>query len=261
MRITCPECSAGFDVPDGAITKKGRKLRCSQCKHQWHQMPVVEEAAAAPDDEAPQDTMDEAGDPGDGDGAQGFSMFGTGGRDPGAEADDDEFDDPPIPDRGAFGRGKPEGRARPPIALFVLVGLLLLIPGILLGARAPLVAMVPAISPLFDAVGLHVSVPGENLIIQNVGAWRKVDGGVEVMLIQGEIHNPTRMMQSVPVLRGTMEDAAGRLLESAPYTPEAAILVPGDTLAFHYEIPNPNPQAVRVTVTFSDEDRQGGLGH
>ena len=40
MRITCPECFAQFDVPDGAIKETGRKLRCGQCKHQWHQLPI-----------------------------------------------------------------------------------------------------------------------------------------------------------------------------------------------------------------------------
>ena len=43
MRITCPECFAQFDVPDGAIKETGRKLRCGQCKHQWHQLPIPDE--------------------------------------------------------------------------------------------------------------------------------------------------------------------------------------------------------------------------
>ena len=43
MRIICPECFAQFDVPDGAIKETGRKLRCGQCKHQWHQLPIPDE--------------------------------------------------------------------------------------------------------------------------------------------------------------------------------------------------------------------------
>ena len=41
MRIKCPDCFAQFDVPDGAIKEDGRKLRCGQCKHQWHQLPII----------------------------------------------------------------------------------------------------------------------------------------------------------------------------------------------------------------------------
>lgn len=286
MHITCPECDSGFDVPDNAITKKGRKLKCSQCQHKWHQMPVAaapapaaapkpkKKAAPPPVEDAGGDDDAEEGGGGDidfGDGADsagegdeasdedhGFSMFGGGEGDPDAEGD---FDAPPIPRRNSMGgEAKPSRRGRY-IAIAAAVLFLLVIPGGLVGARAPLVNAVPAISPLFDAIGLHVPVPGEALIIQNVGAWRKTEGGVERMLIKGQIRNDTQMMQSVPVLRAVIKDAAGADLQSAPYALEAALLVPGDVLDFAYEIPNPGPDAARVTVTFSDEERQGGFGY
>ncbi|MDA0340978.1 MAG: zinc-ribbon domain-containing protein [Proteobacteria bacterium] len=270
MRIICPECDSGFEVPDGAIPAKGRKLKCSQCQHKWHQLPVAEQpepaaaddepdAVVADDPEAEAEAQSDA--PGEADAGsedQDFSMFGSGQRDP---DDDDEFDAPPIAGSRSFGRAKaPSKRARI-IAIAAAVCLLVVIPGVLVAARAPLVTAAPAMSPLFDAIGLHVPVPGEALIIQNVGVWNKTEGGVVMLLIQGEIHNDTQMMQSVPVLRGTIEDVSGRPLQSAPFTPEAAILVPGDTLAFRYEIPNPGLNAARVTITFSDEKRQGGFGY
>jgi predicted Zn finger-like uncharacterized protein len=282
MRITCPECESGFDVPDNAIPEKGRKLKCSQCQHKWHQLPIVEEAApaakapaakastakakekaSAPPAEDGADEEDlnfDDGDAaaGDGEEGHGFSMFGGGERDPDEE---DDVDAPPIPGRRAMGaEAKPSRRGRYG-AIAAAVIFLLIIPGAMVGARASLVSALPAISPLFNAIGLHVPVPGEALIIQNVGAWRKNEGGVERMLIKGEIRNDTQLMQSVPVLRAVIEDAAGVELQSAPYTPEAALLVPGDVLVFTYEIPNPGPNAARVTVTFSGEERQGGFGY
>lgn len=293
MRITCPECESGFDVPDNAIPEKGRKLKCSQCAHKWHQKPVADQPAPKPKPKAQEPTasgepeaaapaptqaepteqdddgidfgdasdeassQDDGGSGDDGENAD-FSMFGGGDLDPDAE---DDFDAPPIPRRRAMGQeAKPSRRGRY-IAIAAAVVFLLIIPGALVGARAPLVAALPAVSPLFDAIGLHVPVPGEDLIIQNVGAWRKTEGGVERMLIQGEIRNDTDRMQSVPVLRAVIMDAAGVELQSAPYTPEAALLVPGDVLSFTYEIPNPGPNAMRVTVRFSDEARQGGFGY
>jgi hypothetical protein len=110
-------------------------------------------------------------------------------------------------------------------------------------------------------MGLHVAVPGEALVIQNVGAWRKTEGGVERMLIQGQIRNDTDTMQSVPVIRAVLLDAGGAELQSAPYTPEAALLVPGESLSFTYQIPNPGPNVDWVTINFSDEQRQGGFGY
>lgn len=259
MRITCPECSSGFDVPDNAIPEKGRKLKCSQCQHKWHQLPVT--AAPEPAEEAAAVSSSDGGDidfGGGGDEDGGFSMFGSGDRDPDEE---DDFDAPPIHRRGAMGADEKPSRRGRYIAIAAAVIFLLVIPGGLVGARASLVASVPSISPLFDAIGLHVPVPGEELIIQNVGAWRKTEGGVERMLIKGEIRNDTQKMQTVPVLRTVIEDVTGAALQSAPYTPEAALLVPGDVLAFAYEIPNPGPNAARVTVSFSDEERQGGFGY
>jgi predicted Zn finger-like uncharacterized protein len=272
MRIICPECEAGFDVPDSAIPEKGRKLKCSQCQHKWHQMPVADEPAPAgkkpaakakPAPEPDQDSGEESDiDFESGEDNQpeeeGFPMFGGGDRDPDEQ---DDIDAPPIFGRRPL-RPAPKESKRGRYALIAAAVLFLVIlPGGLVGARAPLVSAMPAVSPLFDAIGLHVPVPGEELIIRNVGAWRKTEGGVERMLIKGEIYNETQQMQSVPVLRAVISDAAGAELQSAPYTPEAALLVPGDVLAFAYEIPNPAPHAARVTVRFSDEERQGGFGY
>ena len=52
MRIACPNCSAHFDVPDDAIPKDGRKLRCSRCQHKWHQLPITENNELAFEDKA-----------------------------------------------------------------------------------------------------------------------------------------------------------------------------------------------------------------
>jgi hypothetical protein len=81
------------------------------------------------------------------------------------------------------------------------------------------------------------------------------------MLIQSQIRNDTDTMQSVPVIRAVLLDAGGAELQSTPYTPEAALLVPGESLSFTYQIPNPGPNADWVTINFSGEQRQGGFGY
>lgn len=35
MRIDCPACAAGYEVPDALLTG-GRSVRCARCGHQWH---------------------------------------------------------------------------------------------------------------------------------------------------------------------------------------------------------------------------------
>lgn len=45
MRITCPACSAAYDVPDARLAP-GRNVRCARCGTDWS--PVTEPPPAAP---------------------------------------------------------------------------------------------------------------------------------------------------------------------------------------------------------------------
>ena len=159
-------------MPEGAIPAKGRELKCSQCQYKWRQPPVAKQPEPAADADAQNDTSGEA----DGDSEdQGFSMLGSGQRD---LDQGDEFNAPPIAVPRSFGRAKaPSKRARI-IAIAAAVCFLVVLPGGLVAVHIPLVTAAPAVSPLFDTIGLHVPVPGEALIIQNVGAWNKTEGGV-----------------------------------------------------------------------------------
>lgn len=47
MILTCPTCGTQYVVKDGAIPPGGRQVRCTACKHSWHQDP--DGAAAAED--------------------------------------------------------------------------------------------------------------------------------------------------------------------------------------------------------------------
>jgi predicted Zn finger-like uncharacterized protein len=56
MILTCPSCGTQYVVKDGTIPPGGRQVRCTACKHSWHQDP---EANAA-EQEQPQPVMAEA---------------------------------------------------------------------------------------------------------------------------------------------------------------------------------------------------------
>jgi predicted Zn finger-like uncharacterized protein len=40
MILVCPSCDAKFKIPDGAIPKGGRTVRCAKCKNSWHAAPT-----------------------------------------------------------------------------------------------------------------------------------------------------------------------------------------------------------------------------
>lgn len=44
MLISCPSCSTSYDVDPAGLGEQGKTVRCSNCGHKWHQVPV----AAAP---------------------------------------------------------------------------------------------------------------------------------------------------------------------------------------------------------------------
>jgi len=35
MRINCPSCKAGYEVPDTLLGAAARRVRCARCAHEW----------------------------------------------------------------------------------------------------------------------------------------------------------------------------------------------------------------------------------
>lgn len=54
MRLTCPNCGARYEVPDGVIPAAGRDVQCSDCGKTWHQTPGDDGAEAEDTPPAPQ---------------------------------------------------------------------------------------------------------------------------------------------------------------------------------------------------------------
>ena len=268
MRVTCPECESKFKVPDKALGETGRKLRCGQCGHQWFQEPVRKAAepqakakakpkAKTEPAEDPDDTFAEA--PGD-DGEDREDGFAADLR---AHRDDDDLDPPPLGGMSRFRgrRASERPRRQLPIPLLVLAAAAVAIPVILLAARGALVEAWPASALLYDSVGLHVPVPGEGLVLQNVYVQRQQEGSVPLLVVAGEIRNPTDRFRSLPALRGTVLDEQGNALQSWLFAAETPQLLPGDTGRFQSELAAPPGSASRVNVTFTNERPEQGLGY
>ena len=84
---------------------------------------------------------------------------------------------------------------------------------------------------------------------------------MEILLVQGEIYNPTEMVQAVPIIQGTEIDATGRELQTEFFTPEAKTLLPDETIKFEFQKPFPDENTVKLLVTFSNQDRGGDSGY
>ncbi len=53
MLLVCPSCNTRYVVPDSAIAGSGRQVRCANCRHSWHQAPVIADPSPAPEVAAP----------------------------------------------------------------------------------------------------------------------------------------------------------------------------------------------------------------
>ncbi|MBH67033.1 MAG: hypothetical protein CMM58_01650 [Rhodospirillaceae bacterium] len=242
MRIICPDCSAQFDVPDGAIKSDGRKLRCGQCKHEWHQLPVFEdEPGGTSEGELRSDELSLP------------DRFSVGS--------DEEFDTPPIPPGEILKYRKNPIWSKIPWVPLSTLFFIVLSSSAFLFWRAEIVSRAPSTALVFDSLGLHVPVKGEDLVLQNVGAWRNNDQFMEILLVQGEIRNPTTKIQLVPIIQGTEVDATGRELQTEYFTPEAATLLPEEVIKFEFQKPFPDENTVKILITFSDQDRGADSGY
>lgn len=67
MRITCPNCTAGFEIPTELLGRKGRSLKCATCGHSWFQAAIVDEidlADVLAESKAKETAKDMGGTPG-----------------------------------------------------------------------------------------------------------------------------------------------------------------------------------------------------
>ena len=84
---------------------------------------------------------------------------------------------------------------------------------------------------------------------------------MEILLVQGELHNPTEIIQKIPIITGTEIDATGRELQTEYFTPEAATLLPNEVIKFEFQKPFPDENTVKIIVTFSDQERGHNSGY
>ncbi len=236
MRIACPNCSAYFDVPEDAIPEEGRKLRCSQCQHKWHQLPIEET-----NELAFEDVTEDLPNP--------------------LETEIKLSDNIPIPSSEEIIETSRKRRPNVPWVPITIFAVLVLAISAGLNWRIDAVKQYPPIAILYDAIGLHVPVKGENLVLKNIGAWRNNEQFMEILLVQGEIYNPTELVQAIPIIQGTEIDATGRELQTEFFTPEAKTLLPDETIKFEFQKPFPDKNTVKFLVTFSDQDRSGDSGY
>ena len=252
-------------------------MKCSKCGHIWHQ-PGTGALNQSAGDEAETgvatgpDTADAAGSA-DQEGASLQHAAATAetatDTEEGTETGPDAPVLPPEDLSDAADFSALRGRRRPPppppfrpygfyatLAFTVILAL-----GLVFG-RATLVQLWPPAALLYEQVGLPVPVVGAGLALRDVAAVQGQRGTLPVATLRGQILNESDRVVTVPALAAILGDDEGATREDILFNVDVAVLLPGETVDFQYELPLPDKNVTRVTVIFSkDRPETSGLGY
>jgi len=277
MILVCENCNAQFVVNAAKLGPSGRQVRCGSCGHSWHQDPPGDMPAAA----APTDSGADARYPGmaDDGGAEAdrpgllarlraklpampalrlpaiklpFNIPFLKRKEAGGEGgamDDEPAAPPPVPMRRMPAAARSAGMSGR--VGWIMLGIVaVVVPGTAILARESLVDSWGPAAKLFDAIGLHVEVPGAGLQLRNVTSDRRQVSGITVLVIEGEIVNLSRVPRMIPMLRGGLRDGNRAELQHWLFSTGNQKLAPQEAIRFKSEFPDPPAESAEVTLYF-----------
>ena len=285
MKLTCPNCAAGFEVRAEALGPSGRKVRCSACSYQWTARatapaPVVIAADPEPPPApieyvaAPPPARPPAPEPA-------FSPLEPPAPEPPTPEPDVEPPDiaalreaailrPSAPPAGRDGAAdEPTTRVRvpptrtevePPRHRGALVGWLLfaLVLAGIAGAvlkRDEVMAAFPQARDVYRWVGFPPPSPSDGLLINDDVrlSWsRNPADGQMLLVVQGTLTNRSTEPREIPQLRGVLSDSQHREVSSWTFSAGPPRISGGETIAFRTEVQPPAgaaTAAIRFVVT------------
>jgi predicted Zn finger-like uncharacterized protein len=223
MILSCPTCSTRYLVDPLAIGAAGRQVRCARCGHVWRQEAPSEETTAAGEEEAP-------------------ILRGpvrARALPPGSN----------LPALRQPQRRRAGGLAWVALVLVVAGAL-----GALAAFRLQFVAIWPPAAQLYRLAGMDdTAKPGQGLDIRDVRFERKTEAGRAVLLVTGQVVNPTESARPTARLRVAIGDDAKKELVhwTVPLAKEE--LAPGEATQFSTRLPDPPADARSLSVTFLPE--------
>jgi hypothetical protein len=121
-----------------------------------------------------------------------------------------------------------------------------------LAARVQIVELWPAAARLYEVAGLPVDPPGTGLQFQNVKSEQRVDNGVVLLVLEGQIANVSTVDRAVPTVVATSVGPDHKPVKSWRIPVTQARLEPGAIATFRSQERDPGVVS-EVAVTFVAE--------
>jgi predicted Zn finger-like uncharacterized protein len=273
MIITCPACSARYNVAESAIPSSGRKVKCAACAHQWLQMP---EGNVLPVALAAGHGVDKTG-PGPNTGTDTASGAAVAKRRGGKQAGKANrkgitfpgfklpFNLPkwgkskaPVAAHEAL-RQKTHGKIKGSLRLAAGASWALVIAvaggGIAYAIvhRTEIVRAWPKSASAFSLIGMPANLYGVDITGVQVAAG--VDATGPRIVVAGVLQSVSRTVEPVAWLRVALVDAAGKEVGNWMVDPGVAELAPGAIQRFRTIKRNPPRGELQAVVTFGEPPR------
>ncbi|HEX5780002.1 MAG TPA: MJ0042-type zinc finger domain-containing protein [Xanthobacteraceae bacterium] len=255
MQLSCPACHTAFHVEPSALGTEGRTVRCVRCRNTWFartedliESPALAEILAEGEADAvvphaPSTPLIQSV-------VEWNDMVMV---EAGPSLVPDSADIPVIKSGPApAGIASPRSRIAKSAVRDARLGLVALLLGIIvvigLTAREPLVRAVPSLASFYGAVGLPVNLRG--IEFSNLRTSNETQDGTPVLVIEGEIANPTRYTREIPRLRLAVQGAGGRELYSWTALLPRETLMGHESFTFRSRLASPPEGSERVSVRF-----------
>lgn len=235
MIITCPNCSARFNVKAELLGDQGRTVKCAKCSHKWFAAPGAggESEAATPPPVAKK-----------------------------AQPEEPAFDDdlpipepPPIPteEQIAQFQSKPSKKPSTTVYWVALLGFIIVVVGGTLGLRKEISIWFPATEAIYLKLGL-VDVLGYGLQINTPDTTSATIGEKRVFTIKGTIENTLTSVLDIPLMRGAVHDTNGKEIYVWSFKADDPRVLPGEKVTYTTEVVNPPSGGTGLTFTFTTEE-------
>jgi predicted Zn finger-like uncharacterized protein len=121
----------------------------------------------------------------------------------------------------------------------------------LIGWRADVVKIVPQTASLFAAIGLPVNL--RSLVFEGISSTKDTQDGVTVLVIEGNVTNPTSRPVDVPRLRLAVRDQDGHEVYSWTVLPARSVLGAHESLPFRSRLASPPAEGRDLVVRFFNQ--------